>query len=243
MNVTRYDINREDIEYIMLALGTYRLKPDVAADMVQKAIGLGVKCIDTAQLYGNERDMMDVVSKFPNVSLTTKIHRKLIKGSDRDNRAIENSIYGRPNIVLLHSPEKNFEIAWEQLKRVETKDISIGVSNFNVEQIKRLSTVPKVNQLELSPYNQSRETVAWCEEKGIGIQSHSSLTKGELIDETTVGAIAKKHSVDPAQVFLAWGLKKRYTVCFTTSDETHLAENMKAIGVDLSVGIWLSWMS
>lgn len=91
--------------------------PSVASTMARKAILSGIRKIDTAQLYMNEFEVYQVVKDYPEVSITTKIHHKLIKQADRDNRVIENLVQISANEVLLHSPEKNFEIAWGLLSK------------------------------------------------------------------------------------------------------------------------------
>lgn len=209
----------------MLALGTYRLDAKTAVDMVQAAYESGIRHFDTAQLYKNDKQVTDWLTSKDDVFLTTKIHRTLIKNSDKDNRGIVESVYGKPNLVLLHSPEKNFQIAWKQLvdSGLECK---FGVSNFTPEQIEKLETIPYANQIELSPYCQSRETVQYCKAKGIQVQGHSTLAKGELLDESVLYQIAKKYKASPAQVMLAWGIKKEYKMCFTTKQIDHLAEDI-----------------
>lgn len=229
----------------MLSFGTYRLESNVAEEMVRTAYNLNMRHFDTAQLYKNdiqvtnllesleamhEDDYIDLYTTRMNismVSLTTKIHRNLIKNSDRDNRAIVNSIYGRPNIVLLHSPEKNYEIAWHQLCNIMTDHLMLlGVSNFAPEHIERLKIKPYVNQIELTPFCQARQTVEYCNRLKIKIQGHSCLAKGEMFSEQTLCSIAKKYNSSPAQVMLAWGLNKKYDMCFTTKNKTHLVQNL-----------------
>lgn len=226
----------------MLALGTYRISGETAVEMVQSAYNAGLRCFDTAQLYKNDKEVTDwLESKTSNdttnngcVFLTTKIHRTLIKNSDKDNRAVVNSVYGRPSLVLLHSPEKNYEIAWKQLTE-STLGCKFGVSNFTPEQIERLDVIPYANQIELSPYCQSRCTVQYCESKGIIVQGHSTLAKGELLDESVLYNIAKKYEATVAQIMLAWGLRKNYTMCFTTSDKDHLKEDLASVVISKKI--------
>jgi 2,5-diketo-D-gluconate reductase B len=139
-------------------------------------------------------------------------------------------VYGKPSLVLLHSPEKNFEIAWKQLTS-STLECKYGVSNFTQENIERLEGIPYANQIELSPYCQSRKTVSYCKEKGIRIQGHSTLAKGELLDESVLYKLAKKHTATVAQVMLAWGIKKNYTMCFTTKNIDHLREDLESVDI------------
>lgn len=210
----------------MLAFGTYRLPPEVASTMTRKAILLGIKKIDTAQLYMNESEVYQVVKDYPEVSITTKIHRKLIRQADRDNRAIENSVQIPANEVLLHSPEKNFEIAWEQLKRlVEYKEnMVVGVSNFDIAHLQQLSSLPAVNQIEVTPFNLCRSTVEYCRKNGIVIEAHSVLLKGELMDSIVINELAIKKALTPAQLMIQWSLGQGFTPIFSSRNPDHIEE-------------------
>lgn len=212
----------------MLALGTYRLDTITAVSMVETAYNAGLRNFDTAQLYKNDKEVTDWLMDKEDVFLTTKIHRNLIKNSYRDNRAIADSIYGKPNLVLLHSPEKNYEIAWKQLTE-SCKECKFGVSNFTPDHIVKLNSIPYANQIELSPYCQARKTVEYCERVGIRIQGHSTLAKGELLDESVLYNLAKKYTASVAQIMLAWGIKKKYTMCFTTKNIEHLNDDLDSI--------------
>lgn len=162
-----------------MIFGTYKLTQQQTASYVFNAIQLGVTKIDTAQLYKNEEQVWEVVKDNPKISVTTKIHRNLIKNSDRDNR-IESSIVGHPSLVLLHEPARNFTIAWEQLKRLS---VNIGVSNFNIEHLKQLSSHPHTNQIEVSPYFVPIQTINYCQQNKILVQGHSVFSSGKTFTE------------------------------------------------------------
>jgi len=203
----------------MIAFGTYQLTPEEATIYVEEAILAGIKQIDTAQLYKNELETCRVVEKYPDVFLTSKIHKKLIKNADKDNRAIENSIQYVVDCILLHMPEKNYEIAWEQLKR--TGKI-IGVSNFNPEQIQSLSSKPYINQIEVTPYNLCSRTVEYCKKEGILISAHSALTKGMQFAD--LSACSKLLNMTPAQFLINWSLTQDYMPIFRSRNSTHIRQ-------------------
>ncbi len=213
----------------MPAFGTYRLTPEVATAMTRKAIMSGITHIDTAQLYGNEAEVYSVVREYPGVALTTKIHRKLIKQADRDNRAIENSVLGLniPKQILLHSPEKNFVVAWEQLSRMSSVDTKIGVSNFDIVHLKQLegcAVRPSVNQLEVTPFNLCSETVAYCRDNNIQVEAHSALIKGELMDSAVMHEFASMYKVTPAQLLIQWSLDQGFIPIFSSKNPSHVSE-------------------
>ncbi len=244
--------------YIPITFGTYRIPKEKTAELVTFAIESGCRHIDTAQLYKNEEEVWTAVNEWnkspklevppslPNkhhVSVTTKIHKKLIIDSHRDNRSIETSIIGNPALILLHSPEKNFHIAWEQLKRIadspsmETYVHSevrphihvhsrplIGVSNFTISDMKQLSSKPAVNQIEVTPFNDCKTTVDYCTRHGICVQAHSALTKGELLNTPEICQYATAYSLTAPQLMIAWSITNSFVPIFSSKSTQHIEE-------------------
>jgi diketogulonate reductase-like aldo/keto reductase len=160
------------------------------------------------------------------VNYTDKIHKKLIKNSQLDNRSIELSYYNivgkKPSLLLLHSPEKNYQIAWEQIKRIP--NIKLGVSNFSKFNIENLSSIPEVNQIEVNCFNTLENTVNYCLSKNIEIQAHSSLCKAELLDTDVLVRYSLLNELTPAQTMIAWSLKKNYIPLFSSKNIFHINE-------------------
>jgi hypothetical protein len=104
---------------------------------------------------------------------------------------------------------------WRALIRLREEDrvASIGVSNFNAEQIQRLAdetgVVPAVNQIELHPFFQQTALRAFHPQHGIVTEAWSPLGKARILEDRTLAAIAAKHGKTPAQVVLRWHLQKR----------------------------------
>ena len=107
---------------------------------------------------------------------------------------------------------------WEGMEKCVDEGLakSIGISNFNVQAICDLLTYcnikPVCNQVEVHPYNQQPELVKFCRKFDIVCVCYSPIarTKDEknLLEEQTMKDIAKKHGKEPAQVALAWNLKR-----------------------------------
>lgn len=211
-----------------IIFGTYRLSREETDYLIRYAIKHGLS-IDTAQLYKNEDIVVNAIDELrrqgQSVTYTTKIKRNLIKNAIKDNRAIENSIIGDPNLVLLHSPEHNFEVAWEQLRRIaEDRKFDIGVSNFTVNDMLKLSSTPVVNQIEVTPFNACTDTVQFCKMNSISIQAHSSLTKGELLDCKILNDAAIAYSITPAQAMIVWSHNHGYVPVFSSTSVYNISE-------------------
>lgn len=88
---------------------------------------------------------------------------------------------------------------------------AIGVSNFLPLHLDELAAhakvLPMVDQIEVSPFLQQRETRTWCERHGIVVEAYSPLTRGRRLDHPVVAAVAREHGCSGAQVLIAWGLR------------------------------------
>ncbi|KAJ1935964.1 hypothetical protein FBU59_005214, partial [Linderina macrospora] len=111
---------------------------------------------------------------------------------------------------------------------------AIGVSNFSVPNLKRLlentTVVPAANQVELHPYLPQDELVEFCKSKGIIVTAYSPLgstAEFNLRDDVVINEIAKAHGATPAQVLLAWGVKRGYTVVPKSVSKDRIVANFQ----------------
>nr|XP_006822402.1 PREDICTED: aldose reductase-like [Saccoglossus kowalevskii] len=125
---------------------------------------------------------------------------------------------------------------------------SIGVSSFNQKQLERIMDVakhkPVTNQIELHPYFTRNELTSWCQSKGIVITAFSSLgaidrpwAKEEdpnLLKDSAVLAIAKKHDRLPAQVLLRYGIDRGCLVIPKSVTPKRIQENIAVFDFKLT---------
>ncbi|KAJ1957841.1 hypothetical protein EC988_000623 [Linderina pennispora] len=111
---------------------------------------------------------------------------------------------------------------------------AIGVSNFSLPNLKRLiantSVVPAANQVELHPYLPQSELVDFCQSKGIVVTAYSPLgstAEFNLRDDPVINEIAKAHGATSAQVLLAWGVKRGYSVVPKSVNKDRIAANFQ----------------
>ena len=109
----------------------------------------------------------------------------------------------------------------------------IGVSNFNIELTRQaIEAVGKgeiaTNQIELSPYLQSRKLTAFLKEQGIAVTSYMTLAYGKVLKDPVLAQIAAKHHATVAQVALAWALQLGYAVIPSSTRRENLASNLLA---------------
>lgn len=110
----------------------------------------------------------------------------------------------------------------------------IGVSNFTIDLMQQAVAAVGIehiatNQIELSPYLQNRQVVAWAKEQGIHITSYMTLAYGKALQDEVIKKIAKKHQATAAQVILSWAMALGYSVIPSSTKRENLASNLKAV--------------
>jgi methylglyoxal/glyoxal reductase len=217
-------------------------------DAVRAALELGYRHVDTARVYRNEHDVGAAVraSGVPrsDVFVTTKLWND-DQGYDSALRALDKSLerlgLDYVDLYLIHWPvaDKRRD-SWRALEAAFAagKARAIGVSNYLVPHLDELfayaKVIPHVNQIELSPFLQRRDTRALCAKHKIVVEAYSPLTRGERLDHPTVLAIAKATGRTPAQVLLRWGIQQNVVVLPKSVHRERIAENAALFDFTLS---------
>jgi 2,5-diketo-D-gluconate reductase A len=232
-----------------LGLGVYKVADDAAAALVDGALRLGYRHIDTAKLYGNERGVGEGVrrSDVPrdDLFITTKLWDD-DHGHDATLRAFDASLdrlgLDYVDLYLIHWPVPSRDLyreSWRAMTRLreEGRARSIGVSNFHPHHLARLAedspVVPVLNQVELHPWLPQREVRDYDDAHGIVTQSWSPLARGRAIDDPTVAALAARHGSSPAQIVLRWHLDLGLAVIPKSNSLERVAQNLGALDVEL----------
>jgi 2,5-diketo-D-gluconate reductase B len=241
----------QQLEYIMstipaFGLGTFRLQGQVVIDSVRNGLELGYRAIDTAQIYGNEAQVGEAIaaSGVPrqDLFLTTKIWvdnyapDKLVPSLEESLAKLRTDYV---DLTLIHWPAPNNGVPLEAFMKVladaKAKGLTrqIGISNFNIELTKQaIAAVGKdaiaTNQIELSPYLQSRKLIEFLRSEGIHVTSYMTLAYGKVLGDPVLAAIAERHHATPAQVALAWALQLGYSVIPSSTKRENLASNLLA---------------
>jgi alcohol dehydrogenase (NADP+) len=109
----------------------------------------------------------------------------------------------------------------------------VGVSNFTAAQLAELEPLPAVHQIACSPYAPQRPLVEFCRARGIELMAYSPLSPRGLLAEPALVALAAARGCTPAQVVLAWNVRRGLVPLFSSTDPAHVAENLRAPEVDL----------
>lgn len=220
-------------------------------EAVRAALDTGYRLIDTAAIYGNEVGVGKAIkaSGLPReeVFITTKLWNAN-HAYDDALRAFDESVKkldcGYVDLYLIHWPlpmEGRFVEAWKALETLysDKRVLAIGVSNFKPhhldELLKEATVVPAVNQIELHPMLQQKETRAYCSERGIAVESYSPIMRGgEVLEHPTVAQIAQQHGKTPAQVVLRWHVQSGLIVIPKSVTPQRIQENLSLFDFELS---------
>lgn len=206
---------------------------------VLDALRCGYRHVDTAAVYGNEAQVGAAIAEAgvprSQIFVTSKLWNK-DQGYDAALLAFDASLKRLKldylDLYLLHWPVPKLRLeSWRALERLlsEARVRAIGVSNFLVPHLQELKAraqvLPAVNQLELTPFLQRRETVAWCRQHGITLAAYSPLTRGQRLDHPVVVELAQKLGKSPAQILLRWGLEHGFVVLPKSVTPARIEEN------------------
>ena len=233
-------------------VGTFRLQGQVVIDSVRNALEVGYRAIDTAQIYANEAEVGQAIAESgvarDQLFITTKIWTanyaadKLIP-SLRDSLAKLRTDH--VDLTLIHWPAPGNGVSpteyMQALAEAKAHGLTgrIGISNFNIALTREaIAAVGKeaiaTNQIELSPYLQSRQLTAFLKEQGIHVTSYMTLAYGKVLKDPVINDIARRHAATPAQVALAWALGQGYSVIPSSTKRVNLASNLLARGLRLT---------
>jgi 2,5-diketo-D-gluconate reductase A len=234
-----------------LGFGVFQIDPRHTARAVSEALEVGYRHIDTAEMYGNEREVGEAVRACgldrADVFITSKLSNRFHRPDDA-RQAFEQTLSelgsDYVDLFLIHWPlptlyDGDFVTTWQTLEAFqrEGRALSIGVSNFQVDHIERLraasDVVPAVNQIELHPYLHNAEVRAYDEAHGIATQAWSPIAQGAVLDDPVVTAVAAKHDRSPAQVVLRWHIQHGNVVFPKSTTPARIHENFELFDFEL----------
>lgn len=207
-----------DLAMPALGFGTWQLEGDVARSLVESALEIGYRHIDTAAAYRNEREVGAAIKASgvarSDVFLTTKIWVDSFADGDLQ-KAAEKSVERlgtTVDLLLLHWPKPTppLEETIRALNEVKAKGLTraIGVSNFPTAVFNRaveLSESPlATNQVEYHPYLSQRAVIDAARKAGASVTAWSPLAQGKVVGDPVLEAIAEAHGKTVGQVTLRW---------------------------------------
>jgi 2,5-diketo-D-gluconate reductase A len=234
-----------------LGFGVFQIPPSDTAEAVSRALQVGYRHIDTAEMYGNEREVGEAIRAAGldrgDVFVTSKLNNGAHRPDDA-RRAFDGTLaalgFDYVDLFLIHWPlpslyDGDFVSTWKTLEefRADGRARSIGVSNFQPEHLDRLAaetdTVPAVNQIELQPYFQNRDTKRYDDDHDIATEAWSPIAQGDVLDDPAIAEIAERAGRTPAQVVLRWHIQHGNIVFPKSVTPDRISENFELFDFEL----------
>lgn len=231
-----------------IGLGTYKLTGPVAIDVIRKALLLGYRHIDTAQLYENEREVGKAIntSGVPReeIFLTTKVWPSNLH-QDRFMPSVLESLRklntDHVDLLLVHWPHQQVPVEDYMPRMMEAQQSGfakeIGVSNFNIPQLKAaIKTGARIvtNQVEFHPWVNQTKLHAWMHEHHLPLTAYCPLGQGRFMTDQKLMDLAAKYLRSPAQIILRWMMQKEDVLAIPKTTKTYrLEENLRVFDFEL----------
>jgi len=232
--------------------GVFQISPADTAEAVSTALQAGYRHIDTAQGYGNEREVGEALAKSGLDRAEVFVTSKLGNGDHRPDDARQAfaatlSKLGSDyiDLYLIHWPlptryDGDYVSTWKALEEFyrDGRARSIGVSNFQPHHLRRLheetGIIPAVNQIEVHPYLTQPDLRAFCAGQQIAIEAWSPIARGSVLDDPAIVAIARNVGKTPAQVVLRWHIERGDIVFPKSVTPARIRENIDIFDFELS---------
>jgi len=269
----------DSIQMPIVGFGTYLISDEETQPAVLRAIRAGYRHVDTAEAYGNEGGVGQAIAagmqafglSRDEVFVTTKLWPgnaawgQALKTYGATLESLDASLarlqLDHVDLYLIHAPSAREQRLEQWRALVELKRLgkarAVGVSNFresHIEEIREAGLpLPDANQIELHPWSQKPDLVAYLERNGIAVIAYSSLLplstwravagqesakSAELKAEgasadSPFKAMAKKYGCTEAQVLLRWGVQKGYAVLPKSTNAERLVQNLDLFSFEI----------
>ncbi|MDR2955625.1 MAG: aldo/keto reductase [Prevotella sp.] len=239
------------VEMPWVGLGVFRIEDNKEAErVVETALSVGYRHIDTAMYYLNEEAVGKAIRKSgiprEEIFVTTKMwndDQRSGKVKEAFDASMKRLDIDYIDLYLIHWPvEGKFIETWKKFEEIYAtgKVKAIGVSNFKAHHLEALAKeskiTPAVNQIELHPYLIQEDDLNYCKKAGIrtGAWSQFAANQTGLLDEKILTGLAGKYSKSPAQIILRWNYQRGVVTIPKSANEKRMAENLNIFDFSLT---------
>ncbi|MDQ3238809.1 MAG: aldo/keto reductase [Actinomycetota bacterium] len=234
-----------------LGFGVFQIEPQDTVEAVREALRIGYRHIDTAEMYGNEKEVGEAIRDSGldrgDIFVTSKLNNSFHESADA-RKAFDDTLSDLGtdyvDLFLIHWPlptlyDGDYVSTWKVLEEFKSdgRARSVGVSNFQAEHLERLAaeteTVPSVNQIEVHPYFANDAVRAYGREHGIVTEAWSPIAQGGVLEDSTITRIANKVGKTPAQVVLRWHVQRGDIVFPKSVTPSRMQENFELFDFEL----------
>lgn len=236
-----------------LGFGVYQIPLAETAEAVYQAIKAGYRLIDTASIYGNEKEtgqgirraIDEGLVKREDLFVTTKLFILQIpekKAAETINNSLETIGLEYLDLYLIHQPYGDVYGAWRALvaAQVDGKVRAIGVSNFKsakmIEFVGLNDVLPQINQIEVNPWNQRVDDQAWHKKYDVQVEAWAPFAEGrhELFKNPVLAEIGAQYHKTVGQVVLRWLMQRGIVALAKSVRQERMAENIAIFDFELN---------
>ena len=237
------------VEIPQLGFGVFQIPPSETVKATATALEVGYRHIDTAQMYGNEREVGIAVreSGIPReqVFVTSKLNNNRL---ERDDilRSFDASLsalgFDHLDLFLIHWPlpaVADYVARWKVMEEIYASGrvAAIGVSNFQPHHLRNLfgasEVRPAVNQIEVHPFLTQDELRAFDADHEIVTEAWAPIARGKVNDDAVIAGIAGQVGKTPAQVALRWHIQRGDVVFPKSITRSRVEENFDIFDFEL----------
>ena len=235
-----------------VGLGTWLIDNDKVEEVVECALEVGYRHIDTAQAYGNEEGVGKAIRKSniarQDLFITSKIAaeaKTYQEAYDSINETLNKMELDYLDLMIIHSPQpwqefrddnryfKENKEVWKALETAyqEGKVKAIGVSNFLKDDLENIlnscQIKPMVNQILTHISNTKTELIKFCKENDILVEAYSPIAHGAILKNENIIAMANKYNVSVARLCIRYIIQVGLAALLKASSTEHLIDNLK----------------
>lgn len=235
-----------------VGLGTWLIDNDKVEEVVECALEVGYRHIDTAQAYGNEEGVGKAIRKSniarQDLFITSKIAaeaKTYQEAYDSINETLNKMGLDYLDLMIIHSPQpwqefrddnryfKENKEVWKALETAyqEGKVKAIGVSNFLKDDLENIlnscQIKPMVNQILTHISNTKTELIKFCKENDILVEAYSPIAHGAILKNENIIAMANKYNVSVARLCIRYIIQLGLVALPKASSKEHLIDNLK----------------
>ena len=233
----------------IVGLGVYDVPERDTQRVVEDAISVGFRSIDTAAMYYNERGVGDGVRACgvarEELFVTTKICEPCYT-REQTLRTVEHSMrelrLDYVDLMLLHWPVGNPKVMWQTLEELYLEGLfrAIGVSNFYPNTFPKIvngaKVMPVVNQCEAHVLYQQRKMLEYLKPYAVELEAWSPLAEGKhgIFQNLTLAAVGEKYGKTAAQIALKFLIQNGIIIIPKTTHKERMKENIDLFDFTLS---------
>lgn len=241
------------VQMPQLGFGVYQIPLAETAEAVYQAIKAGYRLIDTAAIYGNEKETGEGIDRAIKEGLVTReelfVTSKLFILQTPEETAAETIVHSLSvmnlaylDLYLIHQPYGDVYGAWRALAAAQKagKVRAIGISNFKsakmIEFVGLTDVKPQINQIEVNPWYQREEDQIWHEKYDVQVEAWAPFAEGrhDLFQNPELAAIGQQYGKTVGQVVLRWLMQRGIVALAKSVRPERMAENIDIFDFSLT---------